>query len=265
AVAYGGTSQNAINAATYTIVPSGLTSANYTITYANGSLTVNKAGLTVTADNKSKEYGAANPSLTYTITGYVNNETAAVLTGAPTIATTATTTTGAGTVAITAAANNLAATNYSFTYANGTLTINPKALTITAADQSTTYGTALVLGTNNTGATRYTATGLVNSDTVTAVALAQNSNTTVPATQGAGTYSGSTNGILVSGATGTGLANYTITYVPSTLTINQKALTVTAANATKTYDGQAYTGGNGVTYSGFVNSETASALGGAVA
>jgi hypothetical protein len=34
------------------------------------------------------------------------------------------------------------ASNYSITYANGTLTVNPKALTVTADDGSATYGTA---------------------------------------------------------------------------------------------------------------------------
>ena len=47
-LAYGGTSQGAINVGSYTIVPSGLTSGNYTITFHNGTLTVNKADQTIT-------------------------------------------------------------------------------------------------------------------------------------------------------------------------------------------------------------------------
>ena len=46
-LAFGGTSQGAINAGTYTIVPSGLISANYAISYTNGTLTVNPAGTVV--------------------------------------------------------------------------------------------------------------------------------------------------------------------------------------------------------------------------
>ena len=42
---------------------SGLTSGDYTFTYVAGTLTVNAATLTVTADDKSKSYGAANPAL----------------------------------------------------------------------------------------------------------------------------------------------------------------------------------------------------------
>ncbi|NBU18821.1 MAG: filamentous hemagglutinin N-terminal domain-containing protein, partial [Betaproteobacteria bacterium] len=52
-LSYGGTSQGATNAGSYAITPSGLTSANYAITYANGTLTINKAALTVTANNAS--------------------------------------------------------------------------------------------------------------------------------------------------------------------------------------------------------------------
>ncbi|WP_426193946.1 YDG domain-containing protein [Massilia sp. DWR3-1-1] len=52
---------------------------------------------------------------------------------------------------------------------------------------------------------------------------------------------------------------------PRTLTVAKKALTVTATDATKTYDGLAYSGGNGVTVNGLVNSETASVLGGTLA
>ena len=41
-----------------------LTAANYSFAFVDGTLTVTAATLTVTADNKSKVYGDANPSLT---------------------------------------------------------------------------------------------------------------------------------------------------------------------------------------------------------
>ncbi|NGM63644.1 hypothetical protein G5B30_17205, partial [Sphingobacterium sp. SGG-5] len=52
--------------------------------------------------------------------------------------------------------------NYTISYAKGTLTVNRKALTITAKDRSKTYGEALTLGS-----TEFTASGLVNGDAVT--------------------------------------------------------------------------------------------------
>lgn len=42
---YGGTSQGAINAGVYTIIPQGLSAINYNIVYVNGSLTINGVGI----------------------------------------------------------------------------------------------------------------------------------------------------------------------------------------------------------------------------
>ncbi|MBE7375818.1 GLUG motif-containing protein, partial [Pseudomonas lopnurensis] len=55
---------------------------------------------------------------------------------------------------------------------------------------------------------------------------------------------------------------YDIIIVDGGYTIDKAALTVTANDAGKTYDGLAWSGGNGVSYSGFVNGEDASVLGG---
>ena len=57
-------------------------------------------------------------------------------------------------------------------------------------------------------------------------------------------------------------SNYLITSVAGTLEVNQVILTITANAASKTYDGLAYTGGNGVTYVGFVGGDTSANLGG---
>ena len=57
-------------------------------------------------------------------------------------------------------------TNYDITYVDGTLTVEAKALTITADDRTKTYGSTLVLGTS-----AFDTLGLVNGDTVTAVTL----------------------------------------------------------------------------------------------
>jgi hypothetical protein len=50
---------------------------------------------------------------------------------------------------------------------------------------------------------------------------------------------------------------------PATITIDKAPMTVTVTSVTKTYDGLAYGGGT-VTYSGFVNNETSSVLGGSL-
>jgi hypothetical protein len=108
---------------TYTITPSGYTSTNYTITYATGNLTVIRAVLTVTANDASKTYGSPNPAFTASYSGFVNGEGTGVLSGSPSLTTTATTTSPVGTYPIVAAQGTLSAANYSFNFVNGTLTI----------------------------------------------------------------------------------------------------------------------------------------------
>ena len=89
----------------YPIVPSAATGTglgNYTITYVNGTLTVNPATLTITANSQNKVYGQANPTLTVSYAGFVNGDTSSSLTTQPTVTTTATTTSPAGSYPITA-------------------------------------------------------------------------------------------------------------------------------------------------------------------
>ena len=116
--------------------------------------------------------------------------------------------------------------NYTIVYDNAPtgLTLTPAALTITASDQSKIYGTV-----GNLGATGFTTSGLLNSDTVTGVTLASSG-----AAQSAtvGTYT-----LNASAAVGSGLSNYTITYdnAPIGLAVNPATLTITANDQSKVY------------------------------
>ncbi len=56
--------------------------------------------------------------------------------------------------------------------------------------------------------------------------------------------------------------NYAITFANGALTITPKALTVSANDAAKVYDGIGFSGGNGVSYDGFIAGEDGSVLGG---
>ena len=85
------------------------------------NLTVNKAMLTITADDKTKVEGEENPELTVSYSGFKNGEDKTVLTTQPTVTTTATTNSPVGTYPITA--SGAEAQNYDFTYVNGTLTV----------------------------------------------------------------------------------------------------------------------------------------------
>gem|GEM_PF-1065198 len=87
------------------------------------SFTVTKAVLTITAANVTRDYDAANPTLTYNTAGFVRGDTSSVVSGAASLTTTAAATSPAGTYPITFATEGLTASNYSFTYAAGTLTV----------------------------------------------------------------------------------------------------------------------------------------------
>ncbi|MFN8512901.1 MAG: MBG domain-containing protein [Chloroflexia bacterium] len=73
----------------YNVTPSGLTSANYAISYVAGSLTVNQAPLTIAAQDKSRTFGAANPTFTVSYSGFVLGQSSASLGGTLSCATTA--------------------------------------------------------------------------------------------------------------------------------------------------------------------------------
>ncbi len=97
----------------------GAVSNNYSFNYIGGNVTVNKKGLTVTADNKTRAYGAANPTLTATFTGFVlgQNLGTSDVTGSPLLSTTATPSSpvAGSPYAITAALGTLQSGNYAFT------------------------------------------------------------------------------------------------------------------------------------------------------
>jgi hypothetical protein len=106
---------------------SGVDAGNYSLTQPSLSANITPAALTVAADNQNRPYGVSNPSLTFTYSGFVNGETAAVLSGQPSLLTTALASSPAGTYAITVSLGTLSAANYSFKFVNGTLTITPDA------------------------------------------------------------------------------------------------------------------------------------------
>src|SRR5439155_24048150 len=153
-----------------------------------------------------------------------NGDTVGVLSGSPSLTTTAPANNPVGSYTITAALGSLNAANYNFTFVTGTLTVSKAALTIKANDQSKTYGATLTLGTS-----AFTATGLQNSETVGSVSLTASGGTA--ATDAAGSYTITPS----AAAAGTFNANnYTITYQTGTLTVNKATLDITA-NDVKTY------------------------------
>ena len=111
-----------------------------------------------------------------------------------------------------------------------TFTILPKAVTITADNDSKTYdGTPL---TKNT----FTTSALESGDTHTfTVVMSSGSTITNVGTQP--NVIATVDGVDVNTGEETAVGNYLVTTANGTLTVNRKAVTITADNDTKTYDG----------------------------
>jgi hypothetical protein len=174
-------------------------SANYNVTFDAATLGVTARPITVTADSLGREYGNANPALTYAIggDGLVNGD---ALTGA--LETPATITSNVGSYGI--GQGTLAGSgNYDITtFTGGTLAVTARPITVTANDLNREYGDA-----NPALIYAIGGDGLVNGDTLTG-GLA----TPATLTSGAGTY-GITQGTLAASS------NYDMAFFAGTLTV----------------------------------------------
>ena len=128
------------------------------------------------------------------------------------------------------------------------IVINPKAITITAKDQSITYGGSIATGTS-----QVTVATLASGDTLSAITLkpsTSNATTNGKITPSAATIKKGTTDVT---------SSYTITYVDGKLTISAKQLTVPSSPSAKTYTGSSQ--GSGITCpSGSTASGTQSAI-----
>ena len=89
----------------------------------NGTLTIEKAPLTITAKSYTITQGDALPTFDAEYSGFKNDETADILTKKPTLTTSVTSSSEPGTFDI--VASGAEAQNYEISYVKGTLTINP--------------------------------------------------------------------------------------------------------------------------------------------
>ncbi len=179
------------------------------------SLVVTPAPLAITGASTNRLYGQASPVFTGTIIGVTNGDDITT-----TFSCNATAASPVGVYEIVPdAAVGTTLTNYAVTYVEGTLIVNPAALTITANNQTKTYHQSITFG-----GTEFTIAGLLNNDTVNSVTL------TSPGAPAAATASGSPYPIIPSAAQGFGLANYIITYMDGMLTVNQSIVQIIWAN-----------------------------------
>jgi hypothetical protein len=229
--------------------------SDYNISYISGGLTVNPAALTITANDATKTYGQ-----TYNFTGTEFSSNG--LQNGETIGKVSLSSTGAVKTAYVAnlpySINTSNATggtfqlsDYSVDYINGRLTVNPAALIITSNNVTKTYD-----GTINAISSAKLIKGvLFNNDS-----LVSGNFAFIDKNAGANKTVTVENVIINDGNNG---KNYTVNYQNNTSsTINKADLSITANSDSKIYDGFAYSGGNGVSYSGFVNGENNSVLAG---
>ncbi len=226
---------------TYTVTPSGAVAQNYDITYQDGTYTVGKAGLVITANNVIKVYGDPISFNGVTYSGFVNGEDYTVLSLAPILTTTYNSGDNIGVYTITAF--GASATNYNITYQNGTYTVVPAGLIIRPNNVSTVYGDPVIFD-------GITYSGFVNDEDTSVLTTLPVINTTYTTANGVGTY--------VLTASGASATNYTISYQTGVYKVDKAALTITANNVTKVYGDPV--GFNGITYTGFVNGEDSSVL-----
>lgn len=192
--------------------------SNYDITYTDGTLSVGKAGLTITAANAGKVYGDTATLSGYAVSGLRNADAVTDVTleseGSVAIASVG------GYVIRAGGADGSGLSNYDITYVDGLLSVRKAGLTITALGASKTYGQSL-------DPSMFQAEGLRNADAVSSVLLSSDGSAQSAVV---GDYL-----IRASGASGPGLSNYDITYVDGVLSVGKAALTITALDARKTY------------------------------
>ncbi len=202
----------------------------YNITYANGTLTVTKKAVTITADSDTKVYdGTALTKNSYTNTelGAGDSIENVTITGSQT--TVGTSNNVPSNAVIKNAADVDVTASYDITYTNGTLEVIKKAVTITADSDTKVYdGTALTKDS-------VTSDGLITGDTIDSV-------TVVGSQINIGTSDNvPSNAVIKNAADEDVTASYEITYEKGTLEVTKRTLTITAGSDSKVYDGTALT------------------------
>ena len=190
------------------------------LAFVDGTLTVDPALLTVTVDDAARTYGAANPAFSASVDGFVLGDDASILDGRLALRTTATRGSDAGRYAITGSGLEVPDGNYRLAYREGTLTVDPAPLTVTANDAARSYG-----GADPAFGARFD--GFVLGEGAGVLGGTLDFSTDATRRSPVGRYAVSPSG-LTSG-------NYAISYADGALSVTPAPLTVTANDASRTY------------------------------
>ncbi len=236
---------NTSNAGSYTLdVAGSLTNSNYTVASTTaGSWTVNPASVSVTALGGSSTYGSspANPGLS--ATGLQNGQNASVLTGlSNSFGINNTSNAGSYTLDV---AGTLTNSNYTVaSTTNGSWTVNPASISVTALGGSSTYGSSPA----NPG---LSATGLQNGQNASVLTGLSNSFG-ISNSSNAGSYTLDVAGTLTN-------ANYTVASTTNgSWTVNPASISVTALGGSSTYGSSP--ANPGLSATGLQNGQNASVL-----
>ncbi|MFY0648709.1 MBG domain-containing protein [Sulfitobacter geojensis] len=242
---------------TYDLTVANLTGAglaNYTLTIIPGSLEVFPAPMTVTAEDQSKLAGSTFTftGTEFTVQGLLNDDTVtqATLSSAAAGADAPLTGDGPADAIFISDPQGSGLDNYEITLVNGVFIVAPGNLTITALDQTKTYGSVFSFN-----GTEFTVAGLAEGDSVDSVTL------TSAGAAGTAQIADGPFTITPSDAVGTGLEKYTLVFADGTFTVTPAPLTVTAQDQTK-QQGQAFTfNGTEFTATGLFNADTVTNVG----
>ena len=225
-VTYSTTATSSSPAGTYPITATvtGSSANKYQVVVNAGTLTISPATaqtLTVTANNATRVFGAANPTFTGSITGAQNGDTFT-----ESFSTSATTSSNVGSYPIVPAASGTNLGNYTVDIVNGTLSVTAASTTTTlSAPGSTTYNAGITL----------TATVASSAGTPTGTVTFYNGATAI----GTGTLNGSGVATLSTATLPVGTDSLTATYATagnfSGSTSPASSISVTQASQTITF------------------------------
>lgn len=220
---------------TYDIVITQGTVENYNVTFIGGTLTIEKAPLTVSAGTYTKKQGDPMPEFMLTYDGFKNNETEDVLTTKPTISCEADETSAPGEYPI--VVSGAEAQNYEISYKEGKLIVTEAdPVTITANSYTITYGDAIPDIDYNVEGSELEGEPEISCD--------------VTATSPVGEYP-----IVISKGS---VTNYNDTYINGVLIIEPAPLTISVQDAVRVYgeENPEFV----LTFEGFVNKEDETVL-----
>lgn len=256
--------EGAFHAGTYGIGIAGsdvtLKNPDYRIQFVDGTLTVNKKAITVKPDNVTHVYGDLPDSLPGGLAAGSMLAAGDTLQGLR-VRNTGSTDVGNYSNVLTATGAHIrnaagvdVSNDYAVTSGTANLSITPRTVYIDAGEKERTYGEANSAAAYPHG--QYSVrkadatTGLVYGDTIASVT--EGISPSLTNTSDAGMYVGA---VTASGASlldPSKNGNYNFIYTPGEFIIKKKMVTVKANDATASYNGTAYTGNNGATYTGFL-------------